>query len=324
MALSVFIRSGEATPPPSITFDAPRVVVGRGEGCDIRLPDPSVSHRHASFRQRGAEYLILDEGSTNGTFVGPVRLPPQTPRVVRTGDAIRFGRVWLEVRVEPVAPTQQSALATKEIALGLVAGALAAEGDAVTVRVTVVEGPDAGRELTLADFDRPYVVGRGAGVALPLTDEDVSRRHVELTRRGDRVLIRDLGSKNGATLDGEPVPVERTAPWRKGATLALGATRLTLVDPLAEALAELERAPDERMPEDESVEPPPGTASSPADPPPGTERPAEPALAVSRPRPAPARPGRRGWQWSDTAFVLVALAVLSASLVGLYWLLTLE
>jgi len=168
------------------------------------------------------------------------------------------------------------------------------------------------------------VVGRGAGVALPLTDEDVSRRHVELTRRGDRIQIRDLGSKNGATLDGEPVPVEKTVPWRKGATLALGATRLTLVDPLVEALAELERAPDERMPEDESVDPPPGIALGPAAPLPGSERQAEPAGPLPRPRPAPVRPGRRGWQWSDTAFVLVALAVLGASLSGLYWLLTLE
>jgi len=324
MALSVFIRSGEATPPPSITFDAPRVVIGRGEGCDVRLPDPSVSHRHASFRQRGADYLILDEGSTNGTFVGPVRLPPQTPRVVRSGDTIRVGRVWLEVRVAPVAPTQQSALATKEIALGLVAGALAAEGEAVTVRVTVAEGPDAGRELELAEFDRPYVVGRGVGAALPLTDEDVSRRHLELTRRGDRVLVRDLGSKNGATLDGEPVPCERSAPWRKGATLALGATRLTLVDPLVEALAELERAPDERMLEEEAVVPPPGMTGSPDLASAGREPHADPATPLPRTRPVAARPIRRGWQWTDTAFVLAALAVLAASLCGLYWLLSLE
>ena len=77
MALTVVVRSGEGEPAPRITFDAPRIVIGRGDGCEVRLPDPSVSHRHASIRQRGTDYIVLDEGSTNGTFVGPVRLSPQ-------------------------------------------------------------------------------------------------------------------------------------------------------------------------------------------------------------------------------------------------------
>ena len=69
MALTIVVRSGDSDSPPSITFDAPRIVIGRGESCEVRLPDPSVSHRHASIRQRGSDYLVVDEGSTNGTFV---------------------------------------------------------------------------------------------------------------------------------------------------------------------------------------------------------------------------------------------------------------
>src|SRR6188474_810176 len=82
------VGGGQAAPRPplSITLDAPRVIIGRGEGCEVRLPDASVSHRHASIRQRGAEYIVLDEGSANGTFVGPVRLSPQAPRVLTDGD----------------------------------------------------------------------------------------------------------------------------------------------------------------------------------------------------------------------------------------------
>lgn len=318
MALCVVIRSGEATSPPTITFDAPRIVVGRGEGCDVRLPDLSVSLRHASFRQRGGDYLVVDEGSTNGTFVGSVRLPPQTPRLLRSGDTLRFGRVWLEVKLEAAAPTQQPALATKEIALGLVASALAAEGEAATVRVRVESGPDAGRELELLDFDRDYVVGRGPGAALPLTDPDVSRRHLELRRRGDRVLVRDVDSKNGATLDGEPIAKDRPTGWRRGAILTVGATRLALEDPLAAALGELERASDERLAEDEF--PPPAPKRATATPIPAAA-PLEPAPRARSPGP---RRRRRGWQWSDTVVSLLALAVLGASLLGLYWLLGLD
>ena len=74
MALTVVVRSGDHPTPLKISLDAPRIVIGRGDGCEIRLPDPSVSHRHASIRQRGSDYVVVDEGSTNGTFVGPVRL----------------------------------------------------------------------------------------------------------------------------------------------------------------------------------------------------------------------------------------------------------
>src|ERR1700755_2217459 len=119
MALTIVVRSGEGTSLPRITFDAPRIVIGRGDGCEVRLPDPSVSLRHASFRQRGAEYIVMDEGRTNGTFVGGVRLSPQSPRVVRTGDLVRVGRVWLEARVEHAMPTQNAPLATRELALAL-------------------------------------------------------------------------------------------------------------------------------------------------------------------------------------------------------------
>jgi len=79
----------------------------------VRLPDPTVSHRHASLRQRGTDYIIVDEDSTNGTFVGPVRLPPQTPRVIRSGDLVRVGRVWLELLCEQALATEQAHLATQ-------------------------------------------------------------------------------------------------------------------------------------------------------------------------------------------------------------------
>src|SRR5687768_6355216 len=151
MALTVVVRSGDVKSAPQITFDAPRIVIGRGDGCEVRLPDPSVSHRHASLRQRGTDYIVIDEGSSNGTFVGAVRLSPQAPRVLRSGDLIRVGRIWLEVRIEQALPTPNTQLATKELALSLVAAALAEQGERSAARVFVAEGPDAGVEVSITD-----------------------------------------------------------------------------------------------------------------------------------------------------------------------------
>jgi hypothetical protein len=69
------------------------------------------------------------------------------------------------------------------------------EGSAQPPRLIVVSGRMRG-----ASFDIPpgrSEIGRQAGVAILLDDQDVSRRHVGLERSGGRVVLVDLGSTNG-------------------------------------------------------------------------------------------------------------------------------
>ena len=324
MALTVVVRSGDLKSQATITFDAPRIVIGRGDGCEIRLPDPSVSHRHASIRQRGTDYVVIDEGSSNGTFVGPVRLSPQAPRVVRSGDLIRVGRIWLELTTAQVLPTQNPGLLTKEIALALVASSLSAEGELAAPRLFVTAGPDQGQELILTEFDRAYALGRAPNADLPLSDHDASRRHVEIIRRGAQILVRDLGSKNGASLDGVRLVAHRDTPWPLHAVLSLGASEFGFEDPVLAALAEIEAGGDEQMQADDSVDPPNVTAEKPA--------PERAASAISDVSDASApiaqvksRPPERakksgGFRAVDAAVAVVALIVIALSILGLTWL----
>lgn len=135
MALTIVVLASEAEDgsTPSISLDAPRIVIGRGDGCEVRLPDPSVSQRHASIRQRGAEYTLVDEGSLNGTWIGRRQLSPRAPDPLRDGDRVRVGRVWLEIRIGPALPVSASpAAAARELALALVERGLLAQGEAPT------------------------------------------------------------------------------------------------------------------------------------------------------------------------------------------------
>ena len=321
MALTVVIRSGDNQTPASITLDSPRVVIGRGEGSEIRLPDPSVSHRHASIRQRGTEYVVIDEGSTNGTFVGPVRLPANAPRVLRHSDLIRVGRIWLEVRVEQALPTANPQATTREIALGLVAAALAAGGERTGAVVRVETGPDTGRELAMNDVERTYVLGRAPNADLVLSDDDASRRHVELLRRGQNVCAKDLGSKNGSELGGKRLEPNQETPWTPGQLLRIGSTELSLRDPLLAALLDLEASADEPMRSDESIDPPrgidaseaPGSALEPSAAAPLVEMPKRGADTGAR--------ARRSLGAADVVVGLLALVVLALSLLGLAWVL---
>jgi pSer/pThr/pTyr-binding forkhead associated (FHA) protein len=308
-------------PELSITFDTPRLVIGRGEGADLRLPDPSVSARHASVRARGAELVLIDEGSTNGTFLDSVRLPPQSPRVLRTRERVRVGRVWLEMHVDPSAPpTPRAAAAAKELALSLVSRALAGEGEDGRPRVRVESGPDAGKELRL-DASKSWVIGRARECDLCLDDTEASRRHVELSVRGEQVMVQDLGSRGGAELDGAALG---SAPvvWAPGRVLGVAGNRLLLSHAAADALAELERSPDERMALSEVIEPPPEDAE-PAGDAAGETPPPEALIATRQARPAPlAEPEeQRGWNLTDGAVMVAALGVLALSVAGLIWLL---
>ncbi|MBA9002225.1 FhaA domain-containing protein [Thermomonospora cellulosilytica] len=53
----------------------PVTLLGRGTDCDLRLVDPGVSRHHAEIRVEGPEIVLVDLGSTNGSFVNgnPIR-----------------------------------------------------------------------------------------------------------------------------------------------------------------------------------------------------------------------------------------------------------
>jgi pSer/pThr/pTyr-binding forkhead associated (FHA) protein len=323
MPLSVFVRnSGAAGEDAVLTFDGDRVVFGRGVGADVRLPDPSVSARHAVVRVTAGQYALVDEGSTNGTFVGGMRLVPQTPRTLRSGDLIRLGRVWLEVRMGAAAPTPDLAMATRDLAFALVARAMEAAGDDLATRIEVVEGADHGQSLPLAEEGRVYRVGRGEHCDLELSDPDTSREHLSVVRRGSNVLIRDLGAKNQAAIGDAWVPTDRDLVWRGRTVVRIGRTVLGLITPVADALAELEAAADDVLPEG-AVPPPPPPASGQEDAASSVEA-ASAGVGPIAPQPARASPvarRHRNWSTADLAVAGAAFVIIVLSLSGLFWLL---
>jgi two-component system cell cycle response regulator len=64
------------------------VVLGRGNDCDIRIIDHSVSRRHARIQPGADGYYAVDLQSTNGTFVNDV---PASICKLKDGDYLRVG-----------------------------------------------------------------------------------------------------------------------------------------------------------------------------------------------------------------------------------------
>ncbi len=65
------------------------LVIGRGDDCDIRLTDHSVSRRHARIEPTPDGYYVCDQNSTNGTFVNDRQL--NDSGLLRDGDYLRVG-----------------------------------------------------------------------------------------------------------------------------------------------------------------------------------------------------------------------------------------
>jgi hypothetical protein len=66
--------------------------IGRGLTADLRLDDASVSRRHAILVNRHSSAQVLDERSSNGTFVNGRRI---SQAALRSGDMLILGRLLL-------------------------------------------------------------------------------------------------------------------------------------------------------------------------------------------------------------------------------------
>jgi pSer/pThr/pTyr-binding forkhead associated (FHA) protein len=72
-----------------IPLSRPITHIGRGLIADVRLEDSHVSRRHAILALRGEGARVLDDRSSNGTFVNGGQV---TVAHLADGDVLRFGR----------------------------------------------------------------------------------------------------------------------------------------------------------------------------------------------------------------------------------------
>ncbi|WP_017933465.1 FHA domain-containing protein FhaB/FipA [Nocardioides sp. Iso805N] len=72
------------------------ILIGRGADAAIVLDDDYVSTRHARIASSGDQWFVEDLGSTNGTYIGSVRI--NQPTAIAIGTRVRIGKTILELR----------------------------------------------------------------------------------------------------------------------------------------------------------------------------------------------------------------------------------
>ena len=91
----LIVVEGDNTGARAELADAP-LLIGRGSDAAIKLDDDYVSTRHARVVAHGDEWFVEDLGSTNGTYVGAVRITQ--PTTIGLGNQVRIGKTILELR----------------------------------------------------------------------------------------------------------------------------------------------------------------------------------------------------------------------------------
>jgi ABC-type multidrug transport system ATPase subunit/ABC-type multidrug transport system permease subunit len=174
-----------------ITVGPEGLQLGRVPGNDIQIASKAVSREHARIVPVTGGYWIVDLGSRNGTllngerFYGESRWLANGDTIVVGGEPLRF-LTGQETRFEAAAP---AATATHAIRF-------------------------AGDRLTIGRDERNDVV---------LDDPNVSRFHAEVLKREGRIEVRDLASRNGTRVNGQPA---RRAGLETGSEIGIGPYRL--------------------------------------------------------------------------------------------------
>ncbi len=175
-----------------------------------------------------AEMIREHAGEQQYAFVGPVEVTLVRAEDLRTG-AYRVGsRVEESGRGAPAPPP----VAPPPVSPGPTQPPVPVPAPTAVISENLTEAiprpaaaPTYGRlELPtgerVAVRDHPVVLGRGHEADVRIADASVSRRHAEVRYDGARVLVEDLGSTNGTSVNGERVARATLVP---GDRLTLGA-----------------------------------------------------------------------------------------------------
>ncbi|MEM1229667.1 MAG: FHA domain-containing protein [Pseudomonadota bacterium] len=192
------------------------LTVGRGVDCDVVLNDPAVSRRHFRLEVSDSQVQVTDLGSSRGIVVDGVAVSQGT---LGHDSTILFGDSRARLELEGRRPEPDAGDEYIEIVAGaeeptivetLLPGEVTVSHDGLQQafvdhslpRLAIFEN-GASREYPLTGART--IIGRDEAADITINDPAASRRHAELELRGDRVVLRDLQSKNGTWLRAQPV-----------------------------------------------------------------------------------------------------------------------
>ena len=188
--------------------------IGRDKGNEVALEDPGLSRRHCRIFREGADFILEDLKSANGTFLEGKRVD----RVkLKHGDRISLGDATLLIDLED--PGDVPSADAKSVL------ELEEPGEGARFELVFMAGERAGERVHL--ISERITFGRKSSNTVVLKDAKVSGVHCEVALEDGRAVLRDLGSTNGTLLEGKRID---EIVLDHGDRMMLGESILTLID----------------------------------------------------------------------------------------------
>lgn len=111
---------------------------------------------------------------------------------------------------------------------------LASEEDGAMTALYIIDGHDKRKALEFSGDS--LVVGRSAESDLRIKDPFVSRKHLKITRKSEKIFIQDLNSRNGTFVNGEPIRPGVDIELPEGVPVVMGMTVLCLGEACADEI----------------------------------------------------------------------------------------
>jgi len=217
------------------------MTVGRQAGSYLLIDHESVSRRHAEISFTHEQYVLLDLGSSNGTFVNEERLEGDRAHILKPDDRVRFGKMNFTFQVKGARPANDSMTGLRggtlsgttklhDLTTGFfdpiaadqilppsgqpllhADGSLLLPGATQALPADIVATLKKEPALVIITSGTPHVVylkqgkritlGRDKACNIVLADVAASRRHAEVVPGPNGYYIHDLGSANGVLVN---------------------------------------------------------------------------------------------------------------------------
>jgi pSer/pThr/pTyr-binding forkhead associated (FHA) protein len=89
-------------------------------------------------------------------------------------------------------------------------------------------------QLSLGLNGRTILIGRSPENDIQIQDNYVSRKHLELYKKGERYFIKDLDSANGTLVNGKNIGSKKERRVKEGDTIVIGMTLICLGESCSE------------------------------------------------------------------------------------------
>jgi len=91
-----------------ISFDRPRITIGRKPGNDLHFNRPEISGSHAAFLMENDSYYVTDLGSTNGTLLNGAPIVAKEKYPLSTSDVVTIAPYRIRFEGEPGATIMEA------------------------------------------------------------------------------------------------------------------------------------------------------------------------------------------------------------------------